>query len=71
MQAPMKKSQLLEILQAMPDEFPVDELIEKLRVLQKIEEEPKRYQRRFGSAAGKYKMAPGFNEPPDDFAAYT
>jgi len=34
----MKKSQLLETLQAMPDEFPVDELIEKLIVLQKIEE---------------------------------
>ena len=34
----MKKSQLLEALQAMPDEFPVDELIEKLMVLQKIEE---------------------------------
>lgn len=34
----MKKSQLLEILRGMPDEFPVDELIEKLMVLQKIEE---------------------------------
>jgi hypothetical protein len=67
----MKKSQLLKILQAMPGEFAVDELIEKLRVLQKIEEAPKRYQRRFGSAAGKYKMAPDFNELPDDFAAYT
>lgn len=33
-------------------------------------EEPKRYQRKFGSAAGKYKMAPDFNEPPDDFKAY-
>ena len=37
MQALMKKSQVLEILQAMPDEFPVDELIEELRVLQKTE----------------------------------
>jgi predicted transcriptional regulator len=35
---PSKKSQLLETLQAMPDEFPVDELIEKLIVLQNIEE---------------------------------
>jgi hypothetical protein len=34
-------------------------------------EEPKRYQRKFGSAAGKYKMAPDFNELPNDFAAYT
>ncbi|MBD0259302.1 MAG: hypothetical protein ICV83_26585 [Cytophagales bacterium] len=34
----MKKSQVLETLQAMPDEFPVDALIEKLVVLQKIEE---------------------------------
>lgn|GEM_PF-190162 len=33
--------------------------------------EPKRYQRKFGSAAGKYKMAPDFNEPSDDFATYT
>ncbi len=38
MQAPMKKSHLLETFQVMPDEFPVDELIEKLMVLQKIEE---------------------------------
>ncbi len=38
MQALMKKSQVLEFLQAMPDEFPMDELIEKLIVLQKIEE---------------------------------
>lgn len=34
-------------------------------------EEPKRYKRKFGSAAGKYKMAPDFNEPLDDFKAYT
>jgi hypothetical protein len=34
-------------------------------------EEPKRYKRKFGSAVGKYKMAPDFNELPDDFAAYT
>ncbi len=38
MQAPMTKSQVLKTLQAMPDEFPVDALIEKLIVLQKIEE---------------------------------
>ncbi len=38
MQAPMKKSQVLEILRAMPDAFPVDALIGKLVVLQKIEE---------------------------------
>jgi predicted transcriptional regulator len=40
----MKKSQLLETLQAMPDEFPVDELIEKLMILQKIEEGQKQVQ---------------------------
>ncbi len=34
-------------------------------------DEPKRYQRKFGSAAGKYTIAPDFNEPLDDFAAYT
>lgn len=40
----MKKSQVLETLQAMPDEFPVDELIEKLMILQKIEESQKQVQ---------------------------
>ncbi len=34
-------------------------------------EEPKRYKRKFGSAAGKYNMAPDFSEPLDDFKAYT
>jgi hypothetical protein len=33
-------------------------------------EAPKRYKRKFGSAAGKYKMAPDFNEPLDDFKEY-
>ncbi len=40
----MKKSQVLKILQAMPDEFPVDALIEKLMLLQKIEEGQKQVQ---------------------------
>ncbi len=40
----MKKSQVLKTLQAMPDEFPVDELIEKLIVLQKIGEGQKQVQ---------------------------
>ncbi|MBF9253214.1 hypothetical protein I2I11_07920 [Pontibacter sp. 172403-2] len=34
----MKKTQLLETIQDMPEEFSVDELIERLMVLQKIEE---------------------------------
>jgi predicted transcriptional regulator len=34
----MKKTQILETLQGMPDEFSVDELIERLMVLHKIEE---------------------------------
>ncbi|WP_194976706.1 hypothetical protein [Aquiflexum lacus] len=34
----MKKSQLLETIQDMPEEFSVDELMEKLLILQKIEE---------------------------------
>jgi hypothetical protein len=34
----MKKSQLLETIQDMPEEFTVDELMEKLLILQKIEE---------------------------------
>lgn len=34
----MKKSQLLETIQDMPEEFSVDELMEKLLILQKIDE---------------------------------
>ncbi|WKN45122.1 hypothetical protein [Tunicatimonas pelagia] len=34
----MKKTQLLETIQDMPDEFSVDELMERLLILQKIEE---------------------------------
>lgn len=34
----MKKTQLLETIQDMPDEFSIDELMEKLMILQKIEE---------------------------------
>ena len=34
----MKKTQLLETIQDMPEEFSVDELMEKLMILQKIEE---------------------------------
>lgn len=34
----MKKTQLLETIQDMPDEFSVDDLIERLLILQKIEE---------------------------------
>jgi hypothetical protein len=34
----MKKTQLLETIQDMPEEFAVDELIERLLILQKIEE---------------------------------
>lgn len=34
----MKKTQILETLQDMPDEFSVDDLIERLLILQKIEE---------------------------------
>ena len=34
----MKKTQLLETIQDMPEEFSVDELMEKLLILQKIEE---------------------------------
>ena len=34
----MKKTQLLESIQDMPEEFSVDELMERLLVLQKIEE---------------------------------
>ena len=34
----MKKTQLLESIQQMPDEFSVDDLIERLLILQKIEE---------------------------------
>lgn len=34
----MKKTQLLETIQDMPEEFSVNELIERLIVLQKIEE---------------------------------
>ncbi|WP_373494339.1 hypothetical protein [Aquiflexum sp.] len=34
----MKKSQLLETIQDMPEEFSIDELMEKLLILQKIEE---------------------------------
>lgn len=34
----MKKTQLIETIQDMPEEFPVDDLIERLMILQKIEE---------------------------------
>ncbi len=34
----MKKTQLIENIQDMPEEFSVDELMERLIVLQKIEE---------------------------------
>lgn len=34
----MKKAQLIETIQDMPEEFSVDELMERLVVLQKIEE---------------------------------
>ena len=34
----MKKTQLLESIQDMPEEFSVDELMERLLILQKIEE---------------------------------
>lgn len=34
----MKKTQLLETIQNMPEEFSVDELMERLLILQKIEE---------------------------------
>lgn len=34
----LKKTQLLETIQNMPDEFSVDDLIERLLILQKIEE---------------------------------
>ena len=34
----MKKPQLLETIQDMPEEFSVDELMERLLILQKIEE---------------------------------
>ena len=34
----MKKAQLLETIQDMPEEFSVDELMERLMILQKIEE---------------------------------
>ena len=34
----MKKTQLLETIQDMPEEFSVDELMERLLILQKIEE---------------------------------
>jgi predicted transcriptional regulator len=34
----MKKAQILETIQSMPDEFSVDELIERLMILHKIEE---------------------------------
>jgi hypothetical protein len=34
----MKKTQVLEAISHMPDEFSVDELFEKLLILQKIEE---------------------------------
>jgi predicted transcriptional regulator len=40
----MKKSQLLAIFRAMPDEFPVDALIEKLIILQNIEDGQKQVQ---------------------------
>ena len=34
----MKKTQLLKTIQDMPEEFSVDELMERLLILQKIEE---------------------------------
>jgi hypothetical protein len=34
----MKKTQVLETIQDMPEEFSVDELMEKLLILQRIEE---------------------------------
>ncbi len=34
----MKKKQILETIQGMPEEFSVDELIERLMILHKIEE---------------------------------
>lgn len=34
----MKKTQLLETIQDMPEEFSLDELMERLLILQKIEE---------------------------------
>jgi hypothetical protein len=34
----MKKTQLLETIRDLPDEFSVDELMERLIILQKIEE---------------------------------
>lgn len=34
----MKKTQVLEAISQMPDEFSVDELFEKILILQKIEE---------------------------------
>jgi predicted transcriptional regulator len=34
----MKKSRLLETIQEMPEEFSVDELMERLVIIQKIEE---------------------------------
>jgi len=34
----MKKAQLLESIQDMPDDFKIDELIEKLIIIQKIED---------------------------------
>jgi predicted transcriptional regulator len=34
----MKKTQILESIQDMPDEFSIDELMERLLILQKIEE---------------------------------
>ena len=34
----MKKSQILDTIQAMPDDLSIDDLIERLVVLQKIEE---------------------------------
>lgn len=40
----MKKAQLLETIQDMPEEFPVDDLIERLMILQKIEEGQKQIQ---------------------------
>lgn len=40
----MKKTQLLETIQDMPEEFSIDELMEKLFILQKIEEGQKQVQ---------------------------
>jgi predicted transcriptional regulator len=34
----MKKTQLLETIQDLPEEFSIDELMERLLILQKIEE---------------------------------